>query len=191
MIKLESLKIKLQGLNLDNKRIAVILLFSFIIAYADYALIINLQAKSASAKKARIESLKRDIAVIKQGLADMQRTVVKKQEAPKVKEVLAEDELTFLLQDISDIANAQDVKIIQIKPSKDIKAKEAAALPPDFSSVSIILDLTCNYNALNNFIAALENYRVLLSVQGMKISANTSDYLRENVALVLGVYVKK
>lgn len=183
--------IRLKSLNLDHKKVGLILIFSFLIAYADYVSILRFQAKSASVKKARIESLKADIASINQGLVNMQRLAGKRQEAPKIKETLTEDKLTFLLQDISDIANAQNVKIIQVKPAKDIKDKAAALLPPDFSSLAIILDLSCNYNALTKFIAALENYRILLLVQGLRIFVNTGDYLRQNVNLVLMVYIKK
>ena len=194
MIKIDFLA-KPGKLNLDNKKIAAVIIFSLLIAYLDYSLILKLQLKSAAAKRAKIEKLKSDITLINQGLANMERLAARgEKEPPKIKEAITEDKLTLLLQDISDVANANDVKIIQIRPlsqDKDTKGKTKTTLAAELSPVSIILDLSCDYNALNNFIGALENYKALITVQGIKISVNTADSSQRNVNLILMAYVKK
>lgn len=201
--KLNALKGLADKFQSDKQKIILAAFFALLIGYADYAFIIKSQLRVLKNKETKIIKLKKDIGALNKALAAMKDT--KPTPAAKIKEMITEEKVTSLLQDISDMANKNNIKIIQIKPSRELKEKAAMAKPAkekaakvktptassESSTLTITLDLVCNYPSLNNFINALENSNVLIIVQGIKIAGDPGNYLQQNVNLVLKTYVKK
>jgi len=185
---------KLNGLKLDNKKIALIVIVCVLIFYADFMFIFKLQLKGINATSPKITKIKKDMASLSKELSQMQDLQLLQKgrpEAAKHKEIISEDKILLLLQEISDLANKNKIKVIQINTSKQAKAQEETVAGEKLLSVLIVLDLSCDYHALGNFLNALEDSSQYTELQDMKILRDARNYLLENASLVLKAYVKK
>ena len=138
-----------------------------------------------------IVKLKNDLKALDLGLKNMQALKLQQKNLPpvKAKKIIFDSQLASLLNDISKIGNANNVTILQIKPSRDTQKSGAAA--PKFSPVSISLDLICGYHNLGKFINDLENNQTFISIESLKIEARPEEVLKQRVSLTLKTYVKK
>jgi Tfp pilus assembly protein PilO len=182
----------LNKLGSDTQKLFLIVLVSAVVIYVDYAFIIKLQLGNIGGAKTKIIKLEKDIVALNKDLALMQQSQDQmKQKTPlKTKTIISEDEMTGLLQEIFNLANKDNVRIIQIRPLKDPKAKEEVMGSQKIMPVAIVMDLSCVYHSLGSFICDLENAEQFLAVQDLKIVRSPGDYMRQNVTLNLKTYVK-
>ena len=188
---------KLNALKLDNKKIFLIALACLLMLYLDFAFMMKLQLQGIRTLTPKIIKLKRDVDNLAKDLSwmqDLERKASKAQKqivALKTKEIISEDKLLLLLQEVSDLANKNRVKLMQINTSKDTKVQEEVIAGERLLPIIITLDLTCGYHFLGSFINALENAGHFIDLQDMKIVRDPHNYLLQNVNLVLRTYVKK
>lgn len=195
--KIASLK-TLEKLELDNKKLILIILIFVIFLYADFNFLLKIQLAALKTSEPKIASLKKDFDNLRKDLVKMQE-LKKKQIEPgqktllRLKKIISSEQLTSLLQDLSNIANKNDIKIEQIKPSKEGQALKQGkiALIDKFQPVLITLDLTCDYHHLGKFINDIEDGENYVAIQGMKIKSQPNEYFKQKVNLVLKTYVKK
>lgn len=187
----------LHELKLDNKKLILMALVCFMAVYIDFTLLMKLQLqpiRSVSPKIARmkkgIDNLTKDLSRL-QNLERIQSIEKAKTGLKRRKEIISEDKILLLLQDISDIANKNGLKITQINTAKDPKAHEEAVAGVRLLPVIIKLDLSCRYHALVGFLSSLENAGKFIEVQEMKIARDPRNYLVENVNLILKTYARK
>lgn len=175
---------------LDSKKIVLILIITTMVLYLDFNFLLKAQMNWLKKSTTEIAKLKNDFKALELGLKNMQ--VVKSQQKnlaqSKAKKIISDFELASLLQDISKIGNANNVRILQIKPSREIQ-KPSASLK--LSPVFINLDLICGYHNLGKFINDLENSQTFISVESFKIEARPEEVLKQKVSLTLKTYVKK
>lgn len=178
--------------SLDKQKIILIILVCAVIIYIDFAFILQAQFKGVKSVGGKILKLNKDIVALSQDLAVMQKTQATqagKSSAQKAKTIISEHDLSSLLENISSIANKVNVRIMQIKPSRDLKdsdSKSGNAVP-----VLITMELLSGYHNLGKFINDIENSDVLISIDELKILANAKDPLLQNVNLTLRTYVQK
>ena len=189
---------KLKGLKLDNKKIFIIAFVGVLILYIDFAFIMKLQLQGIRTLTPKIIKLKKDFNNLAKDLSWMHDLGLEASKdkaqigAPnKAKEIISEDKILLLLQKVSDLANKNQVKIMQINTSKDAKVQEEVIAGERLLPVIITLDLICGYHSLGSFINALENAGQYIDVQDIKIIRDPHDYLLQNVNLVLKTYAKK
>lgn len=195
--KVKNLKI-LDSLELDNKKLILIFLFSAVILYIDFSFILKAQLAGLSKSSIEITRRKSDIAVLESDLKNMQDLKAKQalpaqKGASKAKRFITESQVATLLQDISKLANNNDIRILQVKPSRDQKASTESKLNlgPNFSTLYISLDLLGSYHQLGKFINDLENNQVLMIVQEIKIDSQKDNYVKQAASIILKTYVKK
>lgn len=190
-------KIKLDNIKLDNKKIILILLVCLVILYIDFASFIKLQLHCIKTLTPKILNLKKDIHNLTKDLSAMEdleqrQTTDKKQiEASKLKEIISEDQIALLLQGISDIANKNKIRVMQINTIRDIKVQEEVIGGQKLLPITITLDLSCTYHLFGSFINDLEKAGQFIDLQNMKIMRDPNDCFIEDVNLVLKTYVKK
>ncbi len=185
-------------LKLDKKKILFIVLVAAAILYLDFTLLIKLQFNDLKDISPKIVKLKNDIKNLAKDLATMRdfqdkQGKMKQAVASNVKRIIIEGRIPLLLQHISDIANKNNISIMQIRPSQEFRAGEEK-IPGStikFFPVLTVLDLSCSYHNLGKFINDLENLEEFIAVQELKITPSSGDYLRQNVSLVLKTYVRK
>lgn len=185
--------------NLDNKKIILIAITCLIITYLDFNFFMAFQLKMLKGLNPKIIKIKADLSKLDKELAAM-RDLKDKQAAPqavpalKMKKVILEEDIPSLLKAISDVANINDVKITQMKPTRESQAKVAKTLADTekLTTLLITLDLIGGYHHLGRFINGLENVEVFIAVEDLRITPQSpADYLKQKASLVLKTYVKK
>ena len=183
-------------LDLNKKKIFLIIAVSLVVIYIDFTFLIKLQFKGAKAMGVKIVRLKKEIDTLHKDLSTMhdlerKQTQTKQESTLKAKKIILEEQIPALLQDISSIANKHDVKIMQIKPSKESKTKdEKGSVIEKLTPLLIRLDLMCGYHNLGSFLNDLDNSEQVMSIQEMKIMPNPGDCFQQKVNLVLKTHVK-
>lgn len=183
----------IEKLQLDQKAMLIIILALILIIYLDYNFLIKRQIKAISVVSPKVAKVKKDINDLNKNLLAIQDLKNKQAtiERQKVKKIISQGEVALLLQDISELANNDGVKIMQMKPSREpgVKQENAAAGPLD--PVLVTLDLVCGYHNLGKFINDLENAEIFIQVQNIKINEKEADSIIQQVNLVLRTYAKK
>jgi len=188
--------INLRGIQLDNKKITLIVLAFAVIAYVDYSYILKSQLSSKNSKAEKVLKLKKNIAKLDKDFALMQQNRGKQVVLPETKRVILESEIPGMLKNISGLANKNSIRIMQMFPSRESRPKEEKASKIEnemkvFIPVKITLDLICNYHRLGTFINELENSRDFIAVEEVRIISDPGNYFQEKVNLVLKTYVKE
>lgn len=180
----------LAALESDRKTlILAVVIFVFAI-YLDYAFVIGWQKGLLNVSEKKVQKINAEISALMQDLARMRSLQKKQQELGKsgFKKVITEDEVSLLLRDISNMANASNVKVVQIKPlrSQSPPKAEDGAYP-----LNISLELLCAYHALGSFINRLEDAEQIMEVAQLKVLPQAENYFYQQVSLILKTYVKK
>jgi len=100
---------------LNNKKIALILIISLVFLYLDFNFLFKAQMNGIKKSTGELIRVRNDLKVLDAGLKNMQEVKSKQKNMPKnqakVKKIIFESQLASLLQDISKIGNANNVKI--------------------------------------------------------------------------------
>jgi len=195
--KIKNIKI-LDQLDLDNKKIILIVLISAIVLYIDVNFILKAQINGFSKSGTEITRLKKDLDTF---AAEAKKVREPESQQPsstssvlKTKKIIRENQFSSLLQDISKIANNNEVRILQVKPLRQVQPgnqDNKVKVPDKFTPISIALELTSGYHNLGKFINGLENLESFVKVQEIKIEPQGDNYLNQKVNLVLITYVNK
>ncbi|MHB8155447.1 MAG: type 4a pilus biogenesis protein PilO [Candidatus Omnitrophota bacterium] len=186
----------LSSVKLDKQKKILIVIFCVLIIYVDTTFILKSQTAGIKSLNPKITRLKNDLLNLNRDLNNMRAAAGKQGLATqkaitRSSKILAEGQISGLLQDISSKANKFDIQIGQIRPSREtVNAKNAMA-GDKITPILINLDLTCDYHNLGKFVNELESLQVFLSVQELKISTQLPDYMKQKVALILKTYVTK
>lgn len=184
------------NIQLNNQKKILIVIFFVLIAYVDNSYILKAQRAGLRSLGSKIGRLNADLANLNRGLENMRLSKTKpgapgQKQAPRSSRILRESQISELLQEISTTANKFDIKITQIRPSRQVQ-KEKSAIGLDKLTVMLIdLDMVCGYHNLGRFIQACENSLVFMGVQELEILTQLPDYMKQRVALVLKTYVTK
>lgn len=177
-------------LTLDKKKAILIIVIGLAVISIDCVVFIKLQLRKIKTVAPQVVKLRAEIDTLTKDLANIQDLKRRQNETKQKtgdKKIISEEEVPLFLQEISDIANNNKVKIMQIKPAKEIPAESGAK----FNHLIITLDLSCDYHQLGAFLNNLWASRGGIVVQNMKISRDPGNYFSQNVNLVVKTYVKK
>lgn len=184
----------LNNIQLDKQKKILIVIFAVLIIYVDTTYILKAQMGGLNSLNPKIARLERDLKNLNRDLDNMRNAKnkplgEKNKIVNKSSKLISENQVSGLLQDISVAANKFDVKIIQIRPEREI---EKSSIPGDkLTPVLINLDLVCDYHSLGKFINSLENSLVFMGVVELKIATQIPDYIKQKVSLVVRTYVSK
>jgi Tfp pilus assembly protein PilO len=189
-MKIPDLLNKLQLAQIDQKKIILIAMIGLTLLYADFSFVLKSQVRGLKNAQAKITKLRKDISDLSQEVARAQALKSKQGSSGssrKAKRIISDGEIASLLERLSVMANQENIKIMQAKPIKDTKAKDASGNAPCL----INLELVCGYHSLGKFINGIENIDILIALDSLNIDVNPADYLKQKVTLGLKTYVKK
>lgn len=180
----------------DKKKMVFVFLGSAVVFYLFYSFLIKGQLQAIKQKQPQIIKLKRSLDTLNKELAQVQGLKNKQEKLDKslqAKKIISEEEKVPLLLDISDAAKRNNIQIIQLKHAEEPQTsrREKAVSAVKAQPLLITLDLSCDYHSLGKFINDMENMQAFIAVQGMRMTAQPPDYLKQKVNLVLRVYVRK
>lgn len=187
--------INLRGLEMDNKKITLIILVCIIFAYVDYSFVLKIQLSGKNSKSAKIIKLKKDMAKLDKDFASMQQAKGRQKVVLEAKKFILEEQIPLLLKKVSSVANQNNIRIMQMAPSKESQHKDEKdpkkeKQVPKFIPIVIRLDLICDYHHLGKFINELENAEEFIAVEELRIISDVANYFQQKVNLTLKTYVK-
>lgn len=183
-------------MQLDKQKKLLIAIICLFMLYADFAYLLKAQLGGLNSTTQKISRLKEDIEALKGELAKMgslknKQALAKQKVGLQAMRIVPEGQLSSFLQEISEAANRNGIKIVQMLPARDQSGQKTAAGMDKFTPFLISLEMLGDYHALGKFINGLENGSVFLLVQELKISSYPADYLKQKVSLVLKTYAAK
>lgn len=192
-------QVNLEQLFLDKKKLMLVGVICLVVIFIDISFVMKLQLAGLSAQGPRITKLKADIEKFNVDLAKMQS--LKNMDGKKqpgvvlLKKLISEGQITTLLQNISETAKKNGVRISQIKQAPEAqeakKSGSVAKSPSGLISYLISLDFTADYHTLCRFLNQLENGEIFIAVQDMRITPNAGNPVSQACFVTLKTYVKK
>ncbi len=184
----------LQG---GNKKIILIAIIVVLLLYLDFSFVLKPQINAVKKIGPLITKVKNDLNNINRDLTNMQNLKAKqaktKSSTIKVKKIISEDQIAGLLESISEIGNRNNIRIMQIRPVKEIKTREATPVKEtsNIKPLLINLDLVSSYHNFGAFLNEIEDAPELMSAESIQIESDPQDYFKQKVSLVLKAYVEK
>ncbi|MCM8791776.1 MAG: type 4a pilus biogenesis protein PilO [Candidatus Omnitrophica bacterium] len=180
-------KIKeLPVINWDKKKVTTVGLTIVIFLIFDFYFILGAQIKRNRNIELEIKKLKTKIKSFNDDFLSIQRAL--KNSSQQVFRIIGEDELSSLVEEISNLARQNNVEISQIMPQKETKS---AASSSTVNSYLFYLTLNSDYYSLLKFIDKLEKSLVIITVEELDILQNPNNIFKHNINLTLRIYVKK
>ncbi|MCG8430780.1 MAG: type 4a pilus biogenesis protein PilO [Candidatus Omnitrophica bacterium] len=181
----------------DKKKMLMFVLFGFFLVYVDVQYFVKPRLKVLRESAEEISRLDGEVGQLKLDLARLRdlksrESDVRRKASSMAMNFIREDEIVSLLQNISDIAGRYQIKINQIKPSKeayDPGSEEAHAYLPG-QPLLITMYLRCDYHNLGRFVNDLEHGEVYIMVQNIKITPQKPDSSKQQVHMVVKTYVE-
>jgi len=195
MMNLKALS-KLNELRLDKQKKVLLIIWCLGLIYLDTLFIMKPQLSFSAKLSSQIIKYKSDAARFKKDILDMRKIknnpAQMNVKANGIRKIITESEVEDLLQDISDLANKLNVKILQMRPLKDDTAQiEKVPGLERFTPLTITLDTVCDYHQLGKFINSLETGDTYIKISEIKISNQQSEYFKQKASLIIKTYVKK
>ncbi len=144
--------------------------------------------KSAKEKKQAIVSLDSDIVNLeryKKESVDLDKKISELKLS-----VVEEMDISALVENISNLAESNGVKITQIKPVIDnsepkiIEAKDAK-----FAEIVLQIKAKSDFHQLGNFISKIESAKSFLKVASLEIETDNRNYFIQNIELDLKSFI--
>ena len=132
-----------EKLKLDNKTLILVLLIAALILYLDCNFIIKAQLNGINSLKPKVVKIKKDIESLNNDSANIESLKNRQgqQVGLKIKKIILEEQLPELLEEISNTANKNNIRIMQIKPVREIKTKEDKAITDNFQEAGSLLNI--------------------------------------------------
>lgn len=154
----------------------------FILGWQFHSLFKNI--KMTADKRQAIITLENDIRnldKLKQEIIDLEKKINNLELM-----IAKEQDVSVLMEDISNLADKTGVKVIQIKPAIDedsssiVSAKDAR-----FQEVEIKIIATAGFHQLGNFINKIETADKFFKLSSLEIETDNKDYFLQSIRLSL------
>lgn len=189
---LSKMNIKIENyinkIRVDNKKLILIGLLCVIVVYIDYSFILKPQVSGINSAKNKIKKITAELGTFNKEASSGAALNNEQDKGPGLKkELITQDQLPQLLEEISQAANKNNIRIMQITPLQNVKPASSAGS----KAITIKLELIAGYHGLGGFVNDLENSAKFLMLDGLKIKREQADLTKEAVSLELKTYVKK
>ncbi|MCM8782884.1 MAG: type 4a pilus biogenesis protein PilO [Candidatus Omnitrophica bacterium] len=170
----------------DRKKLIQIISVVVIFLIFDFYFILSSQIRTNRTLSQKINKLKKDLKSFKKEFSLMQEGLkIKITSGPRM---IQEQELSWLMEEIYNLAAKNKIEISQLKPQKETKTSLPAI---DIIAYLLHLNLNSDYHSLINFIQGIEEHQILMGIEELEIIQNPRDTLRQNINLIIRLYVKK
>ncbi|MCM8799533.1 MAG: hypothetical protein NC900_02220 [Candidatus Omnitrophica bacterium] len=168
----------------DKKRQFILSLVFIILLILDFNFVLGLQINAYRKINLKVNKLKKEFSLLKQNLTKMEESL--KGSTPEYKRNIKEDEVSLLIENIYKLANQQKIEVIQLIPQREVTKS-----PSELVSYIFKINLNADFYSLLNFIKALEENNIIITVEGLDINSNPKDMFHHKVELILRTNVKK
>ena len=134
------------------------------------------ESKEADKLIDNVDNLKAEIAQLKKGMSQYEARL------PTQKEI------SSILNNLSDLASWENIKITEIKELETIKG-EMGEGEQAYSGVPIEIDMKSGYHQLGKFINQIENSDRLMKIDDLEINSASESLTEHNVRLIVSSFV--
>lgn len=177
----------------DRNKLILAILVILVILFMDFSFGLRTQTRALRAVDSKIVGLKKGLENLRSDL-DM----MKRQEAGLAiggeKKLISADQIPWIIEELSRLANQQGVRIFQVKPVRQVsiaKSTEKSASKDEHPPILINLELSSGYHGLGRFLAELENHSIYQEIKELDINPNEKNPFEHDVNLVLKTYVSE
>lgn len=192
---------KLLNINEQQKNMILIAIVLLVVIYVDFSFILKFQFKSLKEGISRLKQVKSEMALYKKDSLKSQELandlkLLEKKMANIETNIISDSDLPLFLDDISQKANFYGIKIMQIRPLRQIedqKEKKVQGSPKsnlEFYGLPIKLELRSGYHQLGEFLSSLES-NPFIWVTDLRIRYDDLEPRYHKVELDLKAYVAK
>lgn len=181
----------------DKKNLILAGLVIVIFLYVDFSFILGGQRRAIRAVNAKITGLRAGLQNLEADLKLVEQQQAGLRVGPE-KELIAADQIPWVIDEISRLAADKGVRIHQIRPllpralPERGTARRPAPLADEEKTPALInLELYCGFHQLARFLAALENHSIFLEVAELEISRSDKPMPEQAINLLLRTYVDK
>ena len=172
----------------DRNKIILAVLIIIIILYLDFSLILKPQMRMLAAITPKIVKLRKDLHDLNSNIIKMQEQEVGFKDT-RFKKLATPDQISWLIEEISRLANQQEVRISQIRPVRTLSAATTYTMTGNYSPELITLEVTAGYHQLGRFLAEFENHPILMEVEDLDIKHSEKNPFEQKIKLDLKIYV--
>ena len=181
-----------------KKRMILAGIICFTVLYVDLNYIIKGQTKNLREVTSKLNNVRSDVYQYKRHFSKLKNM---QEELSALKEknkginsmVFSESDIASFLDDISQKASSQGIKIMNIQPQekKSLAKNKDVSLKSDsgFYPLPFKLELNAGYHQLGGFISDIEA-NPFVTMSGLSISSSGNS-VKHKVSLTLNAYVKK
>lgn len=180
----------------EKKQLIILTVIGVLILFLDLFFVLKPQITSLFRLFPQIQKLNTDIKLASKDAASIDNLSkyyygLKEKSDAISRKIIFEEQLPLLLEDIAQLANKNNIKIMEISPVRDPKAKEVATISSKekLYPFSILIEAASSYHKLGKFLNEIDNLERFLKVYNFEITPSPGDYLRHRVKLTLGTFV--
>lgn len=182
----------------QSKELILFIILSIIIVIVDFSFIMKMQWHSLLSLKPQLVEARKKIKefsgevyrsdTFKRRLDELEASV-----AVKKKGILEEESIPAIMNDISKMADAASLKIMQIKPQKEVRSPEkfTVAKLKEYYSLPIYIIAQGPYHSLGKFLNSLESSQYFIKVLSLDIVPQAEATLGLDIKLSVSVYIVK
>jgi len=144
----------------------------------------------ANERKSTLQRLESDIA----RLQPYQKQVSELEESGKGLEITIknDDEILFLIENISSIAKDNEIKIMQVNPKKNLEdANVFEFADAQYSEVEIDMSAKTDFHHLGKFISQIESNNIFYRVVFLEIEPDKNDIYNQRIRVAFRCPTKK
>lgn len=183
-------------IKIEKNPYLVLWVIIFVILLLDFVILLRPQIMLLKQTNRQVGTLSRDLKTTKKDFASIEqfrKRLASLQEKISVvgERIAQEEEMPVVLENVSKLAKQSNLKIIQLKPSRQEEKIVVTAQAGNIYELPIFIEARCGYHQLGIFINKLENDRIFMSLTGLELVPNVGDSLHHNAKLVVQTYIVK
>ncbi|MBL7081194.1 MAG: type 4a pilus biogenesis protein PilO [Candidatus Omnitrophica bacterium] len=164
----------------DRNKLLLTIFVILVVLCLDFFFGLRPQMRALGAINPKIARLRKDLKNLNSDLIKMQRQETGFMDT-EVKKIASSDQIAWVIEEVSRLANEEEVKIFQMKPVRKLPVAKTL----------IDLEVSAGYHQLGRFLAALENHSIFLEIGTLDIERNNKDPFEHKIRLKLKTYVSK
>jgi Tfp pilus assembly protein PilO len=169
------------------QKLALIGIICLVILVVDYQFLLSAQFRSIADAKNKISQAKSDIVKLEADIRLMQEFKKKAQTPQKTQRLITEEDVPAVLKDISDVANKYQLRVMQIRTSREAYNPKSKST---ILGVMISLDIFGSYYNFMRFLSDMESKDIFLRLNDISIQSVEATPLIQNIKLSFKTYIK-
>lgn len=182
----------------QSKELILFIILSIVIVMLDFSFVFKMQWRNLLGLKPQLVEARKKIKefsgdvyradTFKRRLGELEESVTAKK-----KGIIEEESIPAIMNEISKIADSANLKIMQIKPQKEMRSPEkfTVAKTKEYYILPIYIIAQGPYHALGKFLNSLESSQYFIKVVSLDIVPQAEATLGLDIKLSVNIYVVK